>query len=777
MLRSLLTESAEMQLSAQEVANNTTNIRGYTYKLYNNDNTVEKQEVCYTNYMPVDIEYRRGIDHIGISSGADTQAVYDNYFWKHEGQIDKDLITSQRNQLIKYCDDNNMYIIIKIQFLEDDTILAVNVNGSITSLTGATYYSGDSGIIKIIRTSNNVIVYNQLEKMPLKNKDPCLFLATALFAKDDTYVHTSKKVILQLGYSREKNPEEMNDTLPTTLITYDVENRMRTRTVSTRDFNPSLPSHQILQQKVEGFWKIVSEVFNIKLKITIDSRGIMGGPFGDWLVDNSFVTVENKYTYQRDDETINAITITTCYPSAQTGTEKPWAWASDFKGHAVALIPGDIVEVRYTEDKWTLANSLYAKDFDTDSQASFTVPSTREEAKNDPSDIKFYMNYIPAFAYIKNSTGMSHFKFHSGGFTQIDAKGYTGLAMVFRFKAQEFDKWNSNIINPEYGHMFSNIGDHGLNTQYNPAPGAQPGFQACYAARNYDIDMRVAYTALTPSDPEFTNGSTNFVSTVTLDIEKTIDSLQQHINKLQAEVNIGQVTTGIFELLTNLYNLPQTLQGFMSTFRDIRSAIKRFSNKRKEMLKGRNREAINSKYSLENLLSTTDTASLNDDQLLSLMSKTSNIAMKADNVNVLQPVVAATILESTPLLQTTVTSRVRNKFVKMQSRVIPEEGSLLEIDFNRQRLTFASHSGISTIPIDYETIDEILGSMSHGFTRSLFSLQMRKNVFNGSGIGKHTLDDIINDKKLLDVTGHLTPDLQRQFFIDFINQYAAAMKL
>lgn len=105
-----------MQLSAQEVANDTTNIRGYTYKLYDNDNTAEKQEICYTNYMPVDIEYRRGMDHIGISSGVDTQAVYDNYFWKHEGQIDRDLITSQRNQLIKYCDDNNMYIIIKIQF-------------------------------------------------------------------------------------------------------------------------------------------------------------------------------------------------------------------------------------------------------------------------------------------------------------------------------------------------------------------------------------------------------------------------------------------------------------------------------------------------------------------------------------------------------------------------------------------------------------------------------------------------------------------------------------
>ncbi|ASV45158.1 outer capsid spike protein VP4 [Rotavirus G] len=542
----------------------------------------------------------------------------------------------------------------------------------------------------------------------------------------------------------------------------------------------------IISERVDGYWKIVRESMSIDLRFSIKAYGTMGGMFNNHLVDSGFEKTQLNYTYQRDGETVRAITVTYVTPNDEAGMYVPSMSQTSYNGKFKVMAPGSLIEVWYTEDRWQVNNAIYAKDFATDSQARGEITSTQP--------LIFRMNYVAGFDIILNTPGKIDYQYYNGGFAQLDADGYTGLAIIIRFictgpkyrsPEREFDYMPIGDERIPYlttigkwSHMYTD--DH---TQEKINSQVVAGFGAGYPEVIKQHNMTVSYTVLRPSDPEFVTGGDQYQQSITSELEVKIRDLQQQLNDLNASINIGNVTAGAFEFLTNIQNLPSLFSNFTEVFSNIMKTVKQAKAKPKVKSynvaalrrKGRNRKVLGDYFEFEkakliddSIFDQIDDAFkfLDEDSVGSVLYSTIKEAIPKYKGRADMQVLPLAIAMDVELPVVAKTGTLSNKFKDwMRNKGMDIESSdLIEVDTMNKSLSMVGRKNkdILKYKIDNEMINEILSEVATSRNRSLFSLNMRKQIGEmkygrGNVTMERLLDSLMNDKELIDISRSLSP--------------------
>ncbi|AFL91895.1 VP4 [Rotavirus G chicken/03V0567/DEU/2003] len=537
-------------------------------------------------------------------------------------------------------------------------------------------------------------------------------------------------------------------------------------------FNGIENSRTIISEEMDGYWKITQETVAIKLKFGIEAKGVMGGAFKNWLVDSYFVKKQLDYTYTRDGATVSAKTVTYVSPTGKGGIAQPSRPATDYNGQFTVLQPGDIIEVWYAEDQWQINNAIYAKNFQSDTMASGWIGPV------DSSKLIYRMNYIPSLAKITNYSGKVQYKYESGGFAQMDAVGYTGLAVIFRFRCVG-DKWYNESWQSWYDRDNSRIAYIGErytdSTGWIYRPGATYGFGAGYPLQEYTHDITLSYTVLKPSDPEFVTGGDNYQESITSDLYEKVRDLQDQINTIKAELNVSGVTSGIFEALTNIGNLPQMFSNFVEVFSKVKVAI---LGMRKKNVKPKPIEAIQivSKVDVQKPLIQSIAKQMPEEIELGIIyNSIRNKRLRERQIHEIDKFAIATEMEL-PMIQRTETLKPKFKKYLRERGMLPENAHAIEFDAanNKFSVLLKEKADILSYKIDKELAHEVLSEMSTSASRSIFSLNVRKQINLDNNFSSPTYADLVNkildDGELLDVLGRIDKHRLENYVEEFVTR-------
>uniref|UniRef100_A0AB38ZK58 VP4 n=1 Tax=Crocidura shantungensis seadorna-like virus 2 TaxID=3139546 RepID=A0AB38ZK58_9REOV len=574
----------------------------------------------------------------------------------------------------------------------------------------------------------------------------------------------------------------------------------------------------IISEKQDGFWKIVTETFKIHVKMGIEAWGKMGGQFGNWLVENGFKSIEKNYTYDRDGETVIATTITTCHPTKQGGVYFPTMLATEYNGKFMVLGRGDIIQVWYTEKNWSLSNSIYAKGFATDSQHKFRL------GPHNWKELIFRQNKLGKLGDIKNSSGYADMQLVGGGFGQMDSSNYTGLAIYLQFQCINGPTPNGPCGDQnsfcshnkvEYWDAYACIGTDGWNdTKYYF--NAWNGYGAGYPLQEQSFDCRVSYSSLLPSDPDFITGGDNYVESITNDLFDRIISLEQQVNDMLSRMNVSDLTGGLFSLITMIPSFPNMVQGVIEVIRKTRDIFnKQYSklvakgmkfnrNFRKRYIKmgdtdievptptlSRTSSVSSRSVDFENMFTDDEIVSLlhsfgtasNRSSIRSTSSMSSNVTVstflsEVDEIQYLDPIIISRIMDATP----PVITRMKNVKPKNQEVIYAtikrnkiDEDSLIEFNQINDTITLLEpNKKTSTFKFPGEIIDDAINKMGTGYSRSLFSLNIRKQFaklkhkFDYDSIPYEKLvNDMLNDHELIDISKKFNSNILTDLFEEF----------
>ncbi|AAZ03487.1 VP4 [Adult diarrheal rotavirus strain J19] len=539
---------------------------------------------------------------------------------------------------------------------------------------------------------------------------------------------------------------------------------------------------QIAESK-DGFWKILTKNYQIKLKFGVEGYGVMGGTFGNWLIDSGFKTVETNYEYQRNGKTINATTVASVKPSRKCGTRSPVFGQLQFSGEMMVLSHNDILTVFYTEREWALSNAIYAKNFATDFKRQFEITAQSDE-------LLVRTNVVPHT--IKNTPGKALMEYSHGGFGQIDTSDYTGMALTFRFRCISEDL-PEGYYDRDKALAFANVGltsfqdrqeANGTYWVYNTST---VGFGSCYPKKEFEYDINVTYTTLLPSDPEFTTGGTNYAQSVTAVLEESFINLQNQVNEMLTRMNISDLTSGVMSVFSVATSFPQILDGISdllkaasSAFKKVKgkvgSVAKRLRGKRYVRLFDENVSIEETPRFLDSIRSSRRPSILsnmfNDDEtftaLHTLASRTNSVA---SDVTYLQPIITTRIANSTPPVIAPASSVTYAKLKDISKIINAEIDPKSIMEFNQISNTISildSTKKLAQYAVDPDIIDGILNKMVGGHARSLFSLKVRKHLLDAvekDAFVKYNYHDLmgklLNDRELLDITNNLSS--QKQF--------------
>nr|WBV74300.1 VP4 [Bat RVJ-like rotavirus BtSY1] len=561
----------------------------------------------------------------------------------------------------------------------------------------------------------------------------------------------------------------------------------------------------LITETQDGFWRIATENFKIKVKMSIEGWGIMGGPFSNWLVESGFKTVEENYSYLREGNSVRAVSITTPHPTKQVGKWDPGIGPIWFTGKLMTISSGDFINVWYTEDEWLLSNSIYAKNFVTDLIRRFEITANSDQ-------FLFRQNKLGDLGKINNTPGRSVIEYSNGGFGQIDSSVYTGLAIYLRFK----------VINPEYPtqwqlvipktdpfyNAFSGVDQdtyNDLGDQVEVVGNGtlvHQGFMSGYPKQSFEFDTSVTYTVLLPSDPEFTTGGWQYQESITAPLYDQIRELTTRVNELISKNNISDITSSVMSILSLATSFPSLFSGVVDAFKSVMNFVKKM--KKSNIKVGLSRVKFGKKIKVNGKETTIDTPTLftsvatntpatefsnlfSDDEIFSILHGISNSAKKKsigtttiiDNATQtipLDPIAATKISYSTPHTIATVKS-IRPKELQTIETIIPEirNSKLVQFDqINNKISTFGRNGYIANYAIDEDLLDYIISNLGNGHARTLFSLNLRKRIIQSKkkdGFIRWDSEDVLkqmlDDKELFDITKGLTPDLIRQFYDEF----------
>nr|ANN82311.1 outer capsid spike protein [Rotavirus H] len=548
----------------------------------------------------------------------------------------------------------------------------------------------------------------------------------------------------------------------------------------------------VISESKDGFWKVKTENFSIQLKIAFEGYGVMGGTFGNWMIDSGFKTVELNYEYQRDGRTVFATTVTTPKPTRKCGQYRPQFGQLQYSGQMMALSHDDIVNVYYTERDWTLANAIYAKNFATDFNQTFKVTA-------DSSEFLVRTNVIPHF--VPNSPGVAEIGFKSGGFGQIDTSSYTGMALSFRFICLNDDLRVPANYPREIAETFANSGHISYYCQNGTCTveaDSVSGFGSCYARKVVDLPMSVTYTTLIPSDPEFVTGGTDFAQTVTARVEDSILALRNEVNNIITRMNISDLTSGIMSFASMAMSFPQIVEGVINATRSVMKAFQKVKgrvNGVAQRLRGRRRVRL---FDIESIISETPTLAdsvrinsrhpslanmLSDDQTFTALHNfATSTSRNADEIVYIQPAVTTRIINSTPPAIVPADAIVYSDIKKISKVVGRDISSESILEFNQIRNTISvldNAKHLAEYAVDPDVIDLVLSKMAGGHARSLFSLKVRKHLLDSvepDSFIKYSYHDLVerllNDKQLIDITNNLSVEKQ----LDLAKEFTELLK-
>nr|BBF94970.1 viral protein 4 [Porcine rotavirus H] len=551
-------------------------------------------------------------------------------------------------------------------------------------------------------------------------------------------------------------------------------------------------SRIVISESKDGFWKIRTENFSIQLKIAFEGYGVMGGTFGNWMIDSGFKTVELNYEYERDGKTVYATTVTTPKPTRKCGQHKPYFGQLQYSGQMMALSHNDIVNVYYTERDWTLANAIYAKNFATDFNQTFTVTANS-------SDFLVRTNVLPH--YVPNSPGIATIGFSSGGFGQIDTSNYTGMALSFRFICLNDDLRTPANYPREIAETFANSGHISYYCQNGTCTveaDSISGYGSCYARKIVELPMSVTYTTLIPSDPEFVTGGTDFAQTVTAKVEDSIIALRNEVNDIITRMNISDLTSGIMSFASMALSFPQIVEGVVNATRSVMKAFQKVKGKVNgvaQRLRGRRRIRL---FDTESIISETPTLAdsvrinsrhpslvnmLSDDQTFTALHNfAASTSRNADEIVYMQPTVTTRIINSTPPAIVPADAIVYSDIKKISKVVGRDISSDSILEFNQIRNTISildDTKHLAEYAVDPDVIDLVLSKMAGGHARSLFSLKVRKHLLDSvdpDSFVKYSYHDlvgkILNDKQLIDITNNLSVEKQ----LDLAKEFTELLK-
>nr|ANN82312.1 outer capsid spike protein [Rotavirus H] len=551
-------------------------------------------------------------------------------------------------------------------------------------------------------------------------------------------------------------------------------------------------SRIVISESKDGFWKVRTENFSIQLKIAFEGYGVMGGTFGNWMIDSGFKTVELNYEYERDGKTVYATTVTTPKPTRKCGQHKPYFGQLQYSGQMMALSHDDIVNVYYTERDWTLANAIYAKNFATDFNQTFTVTASS-------SDFLVRTNVLPH--YVPNSPGIATIGFSSGGFGQIDTSNYTGMALSFRFICLNDDLRAPANYPREVAETFANSGHISYYCQNGTCTveaDSISGYGSCYARKVVELPMSVTYTTLIPSDPEFVTGGTDFAQTVTAKVEDSIIALRNEVNDIITRMNISDLTSGIMSFASMALSFPQIVEGVINATRSVMKAFQKVKGKVNgvaQRLRGRRRIRL---FDTESVISETPTLAdsvrinsrhpslanmLSDDQTFTALHNfAASTSRNADEIVYMQPTVTTRIINSTPPAIVPADAIVYSDIKKISKVVGRDISSDSILEFNQIRNTISildDTKHLAEYAVDPDVIDLILSKMAGGHARSLFSLKVRKHLLDSvdpDSFVKYSYHDlvgkILNDKQLIDITNNLSVEKQ----LDLAKEFTELLK-
>nr|ANN82313.1 outer capsid spike protein [Rotavirus H] len=613
-----------------------------------------------------------------------------------------------------------------------------------------------------------------------------------IFYNTDTTIIVSMTSATTESSSTYSTPSLRADDISSTTITNRTARYFTNTSLARTIASNNDQSRIVISESKDGFWKVRTENFSIQLKIAFEGYGVMGGTFGNWMIDSGFKTVELNYEYERDGKTVYATTVTTPKPTRKCGQHKPYFGQLQYSGQMMALSHNDIVNVYYTERDWTLANAIYAKNFATDFNQTFTVTANS-------SDFLVRTNVLPH--YVPNSPGVATIGFSSGGFGQIDTSNYTGMALSFRFICLNDDLPAPANYPREIAETFANSGHISYYCQNGTCTveaDSISGYGSCYARKVVELPMSVTYTTLIPSDPEFVTGGTDFAQTVTAKVEDSIIALRNEVNDIITRMNISDLTSGIMSFASMALSFPQIVEGVINATRSVMKAFQKVKGKVNgvaQRLRGRRRIQL---FDTESIISETPTLAdsvrinsrhpslanmLSDDQTFTALHNfAASTSRNADEIVYMQPTITTRIINSTPPAIVPADAIVYSDIKKISKVVGRDISSDSILEFNQIRNTISildNSKHLAEYAVDPDVIDLVLSKMAGGHARSLFSLKVRKHLLDSvdpDSFVKYSYHDlvgkILNDKQLIDITNNLSVEKQ----LDLAKEFTELLK-
>nr|QGH58959.1 outer capsid protein VP4 [Rotavirus B] len=520
----------------------------------------------------------------------------------------------------------------------------------------------------------------------------------------------------------------------------------------------------IIYEQEDGFWKILTETLSITLKGYFKPYYTMGGAFKNWLVDSGFEKYELNYKYTRDGQEINATTLTYPKPTGKAGINQPWRPATDYNGQYVCLQPDDIFTIWYFEDKWQINNAIYAKNFQSDTMASGVLENEGE--------LRFRMNYIPSLAKIGNKPGKVEYRYLNGGFAQVDTSNYTGMALIFnficvgrKFYANDNNQPVDSTFNPYICFVGKNIYHDGCHY----VQGCSSGFASGYKYVMISYEITISYNVREHSHQEGVTVLQQYNQLIDRIFEMTGDLLDR-TGANKARRKSVQITSRVFRLdVTTLGDLPDGLfSNITKMFSKLKGMLSKIKNKKVKTkpLKG----TMIDKQSID-VPNVTIVNRMPEEIELGIVY---NSLRKTDRHDF--PAFALSTEIDLPYIQTT------NSLTPKFKQYLQDRG-LLSVDdavvqFDSMNSTFSTlrkkNADIINYKIDPDIAHEVLSNMSTSATRSLFSLNVRKQISFKNEFSTPTynqlIDRILDDGALLDVLGKLDRNSVSDFFQEFLDR-------
>nr|AHZ32880.1 outer capsid spike protein VP4 [Rotavirus G] len=529
-------------------------------------------------------------------------------------------------------------------------------------------------------------------------------------------------------------------------------------------------SRVIINEQVDGFWKVITETISIELQGYFKPYATMGGAFKNWLVDSGFEKYEHKYSYERDGQVVNAITVTYPNPTGEAGMDKSWRPQTDYNGPYKVLQPGDQFSIWYTEDKWQIANAIYAKNFQSDSMAEGKLENN--------GDLIFRMNYISGLDKIANKKGWVKYRYVNGGFAQVDTSTYTGMAIILNFQCtgEKFRTIGNNVRLNNRESEVAYVGDIYTDTsRLFYRENCCAGYAAGYNDDIIKHRMTISYTALKPSDPEFVTGGDAYEESITTPLYNKIRDLQDQINSIRAEINIGQVTSAVFEAITNLGNLPNLFANVVPVFTELKTALNVLRGK-----KGRKHNAINATTMIDknnkHFPEVTIKNKMPEEVELGIVYNSIRGKKYIErNQHEFAKFALSTEIELPYISRAeTLTKATRQKLI--DKGILTDDVRVVQIDPMDTTISVlrGKHADLAKYKLDRELVDEVLSEMSSNSTRSIFSLNVRKQIFEKNEFSLPTygdlVDRILDDGQLLDIFGRLNRSTAEQLLDEMLDR-------